>query len=241
MNGLVNTVALALAIGNAAQAGTGQQANAAGDNASLVTDDIAKEVACDNNAVEASRVLDQNHSSAINKLVLNLEIGELALKCLRHDLAPQAAGSQDIGLVQRPDLLVAAAAGHEASKTRNALNLGARVGLSVPSCAGAIVLLALAKVDAASQLADNDNVSAAANLGLERRSIDEGVRREKARAQVTICSHLFAQLQQTLFRADRSSTPFRAANGTEEDGIGGVGGSERFICKGASGGINRAL
>lgn len=241
VDGLVNTITLALAVRNAAQASTGQQANAAGDNTSLVADDVAKEIASDDNTVKTSGVLDENHGSAIDELVLDLEIRELAFKRLRHDLAPQTAGGQHIRLVQGPNLLLASATGHEASQTSNTFDLGAGVGFRVPGRAGAVVFLALAKVDAARQLADNDNVGATADLRLEGRGVNEGVRGKEAWAQVTVCSHLFAQLQKALFRSDGASAPFRAANGTEKNGIGGVCGSEGFICEGASGSVNGAL
>lgn len=241
MNGLVDAVALALAVGNSAQASAGQETNATRDNTGLVTNDIAEKVAGDDNAVEAGGVLDHDHGRTVNELVLDLEVGEFLLERLGHDLAPQTAGGQNVSLVERPDLLLATAAGEEASETGNALNLGARVGLHVPSGARAVVLLAVAKVDAAGQFADDDEVGAAADLGLEGRGVDEGVGGEEAGAQVSVRAHLLAQPQQALLGADSAGAPFGTANGTEEDGVGGLGGGEGLVCEGGAVGIDGAL
>lgn len=217
MDGLVDAVAAALAVGDAAEAGAGQEADAAGDDAGLVADDVAKEVAGDDDAVERRGLLDQDHGGAVNELVLHRQVGKLALKRLRHDAAPQPARGQHIGLVERPNPPVAPAPGQEASQTRDALHLGARVGLHVPSGAGAVVvLLAVAKVDAARELAHNDDVGAAAHVGLEGRRVDERVGREEARPQVPVRAHFLAQLEDPLLRPHRARAPFRAPDGAQE-------------------------
>lgn len=165
VNGLVDAIALALAIRNAAQAGAGQQANAAWDDAGLVADDVAKQVTRDDDAVQAARVLDHDHGRAVDELVLHLEIRKLLLERLCHDLAPEPARRQHVGLVQRPHLGLAAAPRQEPGQTRHTLDLGARVRLRVPGVAVAVVLVALAKVDAARELAHDDKIGAAAHLG----------------------------------------------------------------------------
>lgn len=135
--GLIDAVALALAIGDAAQAGAGQEADAAGDDAGLVAD-VAKQVARHDDAIEAPGVFDHDHGRAVDELMLDLEVRELLLKRLRHDLAPQSARGQDIGLVQRPDRLVATSPGQEAGQAGDAPDLLARVGLHVPGLAIAV-------------------------------------------------------------------------------------------------------
>lgn len=101
--------------------------------------------------------------------------------------------------------------------------------------------LAVAKVDAAGQFADDDEVGTAADLGLEGRGVHEGVGGEEAGAQVSVRAHLLAQPQQALLRADSAGAPFGTANGTEEDGVGGLGGGEGLVCEGGSVGIDGAL
>lgn len=170
MNRLVDTVALALAIGETTQTGTGQQADTARNDTGLVADDIAKEVARHDNTVECAGALDHQHSRRVDQLMLQLQLRELILEQLRDSLPPQTTRSKHVCLVQTPDLgggiLSESQEGRQAS---NALNLGLAVGLGVHGEAlDAIVLNTVTKVDTTGQLTHDDKVSAAADLGLER-------------------------------------------------------------------------
>ena len=49
------------------------------------------------------------------------------------------------------------------------------------------------------------------------------------------------QLQQALLGADGAGAPFRTADSAQEDGIGGFGGGEGFICEGGAGVVDGAL
>jgi hypothetical protein len=93
VDGLINAVALALAIRDTAQAGAGQQTDASGDDRSLVADDVAEQVARNHNTVETPGVLDHDHSSAVDQLVAELQLGKLLLENLGDHLAPQTARS----------------------------------------------------------------------------------------------------------------------------------------------------
>ena len=88
MDGLVDAVALALPVGDTTQAGARQQANASRNDRGLVANDITKQVACDDDTVQAARVLDHDHSSTVNQLVAELELGKLLLEDLSHHFAP---------------------------------------------------------------------------------------------------------------------------------------------------------
>ena len=79
---LVNTVYLAGSVGDAAQTSAGQQTQRTGDNSGLVGDNVTKQVAGDNDTVQLAGVLDHNHGSGVDKLVLDLKLGEL----LGHDV-----------------------------------------------------------------------------------------------------------------------------------------------------------
>lgn len=234
VDGLVNTVALALAVGNAAQAGRREQADGAGDDRGLVRDDVAKEVAGDDDAVKGTGVLDEQHGGAVDELVLELKLGELLADDVGHSLAPEAAGGEHVGLVQRPDLGGRVLGqGEEAGESGDALDLGAAVGLGVAGVAGAVILGAVTKVDTTGKLTDDNEVSAAADLGLEGRAVDEGLGSKVARAKVAIGAELLAELQETLLGADGGrGAPFGTANGTEKDGIGSLGGVEGLIGEG---------
>lgn len=72
MNRLVDGV---FRTGQPAQTGARQQADASGDDARLVGDDVAEEVARDDDAVEAAGVLDEDHGRRVDEVVLDLELG----------------------------------------------------------------------------------------------------------------------------------------------------------------------
>lgn len=150
MDRLVDTIDRARSVRDAAQTSAGQETQRTGDNARLVGDNVTEQVTCDDDTIQLARVLDHDHSSRINKLVLDLELGEFLGHDLGDGLAPQTAGREDIGLVERPDgerrVVLEGEVGAEAG---DALDLGARVGLRVQGVAAAVVFLALAKVDAA--------------------------------------------------------------------------------------------
>lgn len=65
VDGLVDTVAAVLSVGDAAATGARQQTYAAENDASLVTDDIAEQVARDDDTVEVGGVLDQHHGGRV--------------------------------------------------------------------------------------------------------------------------------------------------------------------------------
>jgi hypothetical protein len=203
VDGLVDTVALALAIRDAAERSAGQQTQAAGNDGSLVGDDVAEQVAGDNDTVQSTGVLDHDHGSAVDELMANLQLRELLLHDLSNDLSPQSAGGEHVGLVQTPDgswgVLGESEVGGE---TGDALDLGARVGLSVHGVTRAIVLNTVTEVDTTGQFADDVDVDATADFGLERRALDERVRGEEAGSEVAECAHLLAQLEKTLFGTD---------------------------------------
>lgn len=90
--------------------------------------------------------------------------------------------------------------------------------------------------------------------------LDQGRGGEVARAQVAECAHFFAQLQETLLRADGAGAPFlfaelvvggggenggggmyRSTDGTEENGIGVLGRGQGLVGQRVAGGVNRGL
>jgi hypothetical protein len=242
VNGLVDAVALALSVGRGSKRGAGQEAEGSGDDRGLVGDDIAEQVAGDDDTVEGTRVLDHQHSSRVDQVVAELQLRELLLHDLSHDLAPQSASRHHVGLVERPDrrgrVLGQSEVGGEAG---DALDLVAVVGLCVAGVATAVVLCALAEVDAAGELADDVEVDAAADLGLEGRAVDERLGGKETRAKVSVGAHFFAQLENALFRTHLACTPLGTANGSEEDCIGSLCGLESFVGQRLSGGIDGGL
>lgn len=240
---LVDAIALALAVGKTTQGGAGQQTNAAWDNAGLVADDVTKQVAGHDDAVQGAGALHHQHGGGVDELVLELQLGELVLEQLGDGLPPQAARGQDVGLVETPDLGGGVLGqGQEGGQAGDALNFDLAVGLGVHREAAAVILLALAKVDAAGQLTHDDEVGAAADVGLERGAVDQGVRGEAAGPQVAVGAELLAQRENALLGADGGGgTPFWAANGAEDDGVGGLASSEGFVGEGRATGVDGGL
>ena len=133
-------------------------------------------------------------------------------------------------------------------ESRHSFNLRARVRLSIPSRAIAIIFLSRPKIDAASQLTDNGEVHATAYFGLQWRKVNERIGGEIARTKVAKSLQLFPKFQQTLFRPDGACTPFLylvsttqrlrpldqavtywSANGAEDHSISFFGGIEGFV------------
>ena len=89
----------------------------------------------------------------------------------------------------------------------------------------------LAEVDAAGELADDEQVGALDALALERARVVE--RRERAdRAQVREEAQALAQAEQALLgprRVGVGGVPLRAADGGEQDGVGRRAGGEHLV------------
>lgn len=84
---LVDTVAA----GSVWDAGEGcgwEETDGAWDDRGLIRDDVAEEVGGDDNAIECAWVLDHNHGCGIDEVVDKLDLWELLLEKLGHDLAP---------------------------------------------------------------------------------------------------------------------------------------------------------
>jgi hypothetical protein len=120
-------------------------------------------------------------------------------------------------------------------ETSDALDLMAVVGLGVAGVAAAVVLGALAEVNATRELADDVEVDATADFSFERRAVDEGVRGEEAGAKVAVCAHFLAESQDSLLRTHGAGAPFGTANGSEKNGIGGFGCCESLVGQGRPG------
>lgn len=242
MDRLVDAVAAALAIGDPAQTCAGQQSDAARDNTGLVADDITEEVARDDDAIERARLLHQQHGGAVDQVVADLELGELVGDDVGDGLAPQPRCCEHVGLVQRPHRQRGIVGQREVrGEPRDALNLRPRVRLNVPCDSVAVVLLAVAEVDAPGELAHHDNVHAAADVRFQGGEVDQRLGGEVARPDVPVRAHLLAEREEALLRPHLARSPFGAADGAQEDGVGSLGGVESFGSQGFASGIDRGL
>ncbi len=171
------------------------------------------------------------HGGRIHQHVLELQLRKFAAdECLR-DLAPQARGLEHVGLVDGGEA-PAPPAGELRRHPHDALDLGDRVAAQVARARR--VALLRAEVDAAGELAHEQQIDARHDVALEGRGIGKrGVHGDGT--QVGERPQLLAQPQQTALRAQRriGRRPLRAANGAEQHRIGcqtgGQGGRRQGI------------
>lgn len=102
VNWLINPITSA-AIWNTTQTSTWQQANTTWNDTRLITDDISKQIARDNNTIQRSWVLNHQHGSTINEMMTDLQLRKLLRHQLRNSLPPQSRSRQDVRLIQRPN------------------------------------------------------------------------------------------------------------------------------------------
>ena len=160
-------------------------------------------------------------------------------------LAPEPRGLEHVGLVDRGDARLAAgalgaAAGRLEGGAGDPLDFVDRVLAGVVG--GVAVAAAVAEVDAAGQLADDEQVGAGDPLLAQRAGADQG-RAGPDRAQVGVEAHALAQAEQALLGARRvgvGGVPFGAADGAEQDRVGGPAGLQHLVGEGGAVGVDRA-
>ncbi len=154
------------------------------------------------------------------------------------DLAPQARRLEHVRLVDRAEVRRAAHAGELACHAHDALDL---VGVILLGVVGHIAnTIALAEVDAARELADDEHVDASDDVGLHRRAVDERVE-DLHGAQVRIRAESLPQAEKSLLGADPlgiGGVPLGTADGAQEHRVGLLTHRERFLGKRASRGVD---
>jgi hypothetical protein len=149
------------------------------------------QVGRNHHAIQLCRALDHDHGRAVDKLMLDLQIGELVLEDLIYHLAPESACRQHVRLIQRNDSRLSPGPGQEATHQRDTLNFWFRVNSGV-ECICPIVFFSFSEIQARGQLPDQHHVGAAADVRLQRRVLDEGVGGEEAGTEVSVGGHLTA-------------------------------------------------
>ena len=159
--------------------------------------------------------------------MVELDLRVPALQRLSHDLPPQTRARQDVRLVDRVDRQ--RGVGREGDlrrHARDALHFLDAVDHGVPSYVlprRNVLFLALAKVDAPNELADDDDVDAPGDGLLQRRVDDERVGGEVGRADVGVQAEGFAEGEQAGFGAHFAiDAPFRTTDGAYGRGGGGL-------------------
>ena len=233
MDRLVQRLAAAGGVGRA-ERGRGEQAERARQHRRLVRQDVAEQVVGDDHVEFLGRA-QQLHGERVGVHVLKLHVGVLLLVQLGRLFAPQHAGVHHVGLLRGEDLVLALAGQFEGDGA-DAADFRRRVALRVEGLdlAGGVDMAAarLAEVNAAGQFADDHDVEALDDLGLQRGGIDQRVE-HLGRAQVGEEVHLLAQAQQAALGllAEIGGVPLRAADRTEQHGIGLEGGLHGVVAE----------
>ena len=94
------------------------------------------------------------------------------------------------------------------SESCYSLDFEAVVGFNIISVAITRVFFAVTKVDTTAEFADDAKVDVAGNFGLEGGVLEEGVGSKIARSKVAECSEFFSELEESLFWADGTRSPF---------------------------------
>ena len=199
--------------------GRRQHAYGAGDAGSLVGQDVAKQVAGQNN-VELAGVEHQLHGAVVNVEVIGLDVGILGGDTL-YGFAPHTARLKNVRLVDARHL-AATLAGHIEGDASDALDFGRGVVHVVMARTGLVAPL-LAEVHIAHELAAYNQVKAIAqSLGLQRACVGQRGP-QLGGAQVREQVQLFANAQKAALGAVGGRldvVPFRAANSAQQHRIG---------------------
>ena len=193
-----------------------QHAERAGEHRGLVGEDVAEQVLGQHH-IEVARPAQQVHRRRVDQHVVQRHARELVADDPAAHLAPQARGLEDVRFVDLRDL-AAASCGEAAGDAGDAFHLGDRVLALVES--GRPFSPFAAEVDAAGELADEEQIDALEDLGLERRGVAQR-RQHRDGPQVGVDAEFGAQTQQRGLRTHRRvRPPLRTADRAEQDGVG---------------------
>ena len=205
-------------------------ANGAAQDGCFIAQDIPKEVARDDD-VELFGIQGKLHGTVVHVEMVQGDI-RIAFCQFRDRAAPEPGGGQHIGFIHGGHFVAAFAGGFH-GKAADPLDFGDTVVFQIPGAFHAIMdfrFTAVAKVDAADEFTDDHDVRTGDDIGLQRRIFrqDGGY---FDRAQVDIEPQIFAQAQDSLFRAFGRFhiVPFVAAHGTEQDRVGCFGRIDRIL------------
>jgi hypothetical protein len=176
------------------------------------------------------------HGHGIDQLMLDLHVGKFLARHARGHVAPQSRGFQHVGLVHRGEL-AASRARELAGATHDAFHFDHAVAAQVAGVIRAALLVA--EIDAAGQLAHDQQVHAGEQMRLDRCRAKCG-RMRCHRTQVGVKAQCLAQGEQALFRAHAGVRvrPLRPAHRTQQYGIGVLAGVQRLLRQRRAAGIN---
>ena len=242
--GLVEAEGEAEAVLFRAEAGGGEHAEGAADDAHFIGENVAEHVFGEEH-VELVGVAGELHGGVVDIHVAQLDFRCVLGKVFGHDLAPEHGGFENVGLVDGADALAAGLGGVDGD-LGDALDFAGLVDHGIDGLLFAVFKrgggLGLAEVDAAGKLADADDVDAVGDaLLLERGGIGQ-LRVKQTWAHIGVEGVGLADWEQGrslgLFLGGEGF-PLRAADGAEEDGftlvangLGAVGEGDAVIVDG---------
>ena len=174
---------------------------------------------------------------------MQFDIGIVALVQGGNDFLPQHAGDHDVGFLGAVHL-VAAQARHVEGDAADPLDLAGGVDASIDGALLAVGkrggFLRRAKIDAAHQLAHDQDIEAGHDFRLQGRSILQRIKAQR-RAQIGVHRHVLADAQQATFGAllERQAIPFGTADRTHQHGVGSKCLYESLIRIGPAGRVDR--
>ena len=224
-----------------AQAGGRQHADGAGDLAGFVRENVAENVAGDDD-VKLLRPSDQLHGRIIHIEVIQLHF-RVVLCNLGYRLSPQTGAVQHVGLVHAGDFF-ATLHGHIEGHFCDAPDFHFGIFLDIPGdrafFRSAGFGASLPEVDSPGEFSNDDDVQTAVDdFRFQRRSVCQLVE-DHGRSQVGEEPQLFSQAEQGAFRTftTRHAVPFRAAYSAQHDRIAGFAYIQRLLRQAGAGGID---
>ena len=205
-----------------AERGRWQHADRAGQHRGLVRQDIAEQVACEDD-VELLWRAHQFHGAGIGIHVDQVDTAAIFSMGERHFLPPEQAGFHDIRLFDRTDA-AGPATGNIERHARDAFDFGVRVDRRIVSATIAFIInvdaARLAKIDVARQFANDHQVKTFDDLAFQARGIDQ-CGEAIGRAQVGKHVQPLAQGEKASLRTlvARHVCPFRPADRAQKHRI----------------------
>ncbi|ELQ11774.1 Glutamine amidotransferases class-II [Pseudomonas syringae BRIP39023] len=213
------------------QRGRRQHADGAGEHRRLIGEDVAEQVV-GHDHIELLGCTHQLHGGIVDVHVAQFDF-RVILGDLLDDFTPQLAGREYVGLVHRAELL-ATHHGHIETDPGNAADLAFAVRQRVVGLTLAIIqhprTAWRTEVDTTGQLANDQDIQAGDDFRLQARRVGQ-LRIQDRRTQVAEQAQLRTDFQQTALRTDVAldGVPFRAADCTEQHGVGRTGTIQGFI------------
>ena len=225
-----------------AEGGGGEHADGAGQHGRGVGEDVAEDVAGDDD-VELSGGADQLHAGGVDIKVGQLHVGVFAAD-LDDDFAPELHGFEHVGLVDGAELVAAEAGGLEAG-VGDAGDLVLGVAHGVDADASAVLdvdAAGLAEIEVPVQFAEDEHVDAFDDLGAQGGGADE-LGEDEGGAEVGEEGEFLAELQQAGAGAEAAVVDLvrGAADRAEQDGVGVSGEGKGRLREGGSGRVDAGL